>query len=175
MSGREVRGWTGGDEGGRRKKWRKKRERRQAKETKIFCVLNYTKQRTKKCRTHKNHHPLPHPPLHAPPRPPIHKRILPQPRRRLERLERKRRIPMIQVRGVRVHPWALPDGGPDQRFLDVGGRLVVAREEAHGGWVGDCAAEELGEERVDGRCGVWGQMGGVGGGAWFWRKRSGCG
>ncbi len=30
----------GGDEGGRRKKWGKKRERRQAKETKIFCVLN---------------------------------------------------------------------------------------------------------------------------------------
>ncbi len=80
---------------------------------------------------------------------------------------------MIQVRGVGVHPWALPEGGPDQRFLDVGGRLVVAREEAHGRGVGDCAAEELGEERVDGRCGAGGQTGGVGGGSCVWGKRSG--
>lgn len=69
---------------------------------------------------------------------------------------------MIPARGVSVHPRALPDGGPDQRLLDIDGRPIVAREEAHGRRAGDRGAEELREERVDG---PRGEMRGVGSGA----------
>ena len=95
--------------------------------------------------TYINNHLLANKPLNTIPGPPVYEAILPQLSRRFERLEGEHRHHVIPKR-VRVRPRRLTDGGPDERFLDIGRRLVKAGQKADGVVAGDGGAEELREE-----------------------------